>query len=621
MNDTVQTPPSESKALKRYSLSVALAWLVLFLGLRVFDSSSTIRLGSLLLSFLLLLYAPLFRWRASKMLSGALKQTERLIILFYIVSIIAFVIFLLSTNLTIAWLPTLTSSHTHSAQNDNPLHYLWLALLSFSLFPLLFIELSYAKLEIIEDLDFHRITRASRAGLSLAMTLSSIVCINLIATQLNAKVDLSYFKTTEPSSSSISMVNTLKKPLVVNLFFSPENDVLTHVEAYFKDLANHSSSIQIKRRDHLLEPNLSKKYTVTRNGSVVLVQGKKHHQLVIGERLRRAKSKLKRLDGDFQKALRSLLSPAKTVYLTSGHQELNNLARDSNKGESITDLRLVLNKLNFRFKTLNMSNGLASDIPKDAALVIIAGPRKSFLAAEIDALSAYLKKGGKLLAFLDPEASLDFSALLNPLGLKMHSRLVANEKAYYRLNHSPADRIILLSNRYSAHPSVKTLAKLSHRVATLFIGSGSLEKTTTSKPTHKITFTIHSMPGSFEDLNGNFSFDRSIEKKKSFELAAAVSKQMPSDEMRAVIVADAGIASDRAFRNYGNQIFIADSIKWLTKNEAAIGKENNEEDIRILHTKKEDQFWFYLTILFAPFVVLIGGLLYTRRRKQKRKPS
>ena len=44
-------------------------------------------------------------------------------------------------------------------------------------------------------------------------------------------------------------------------------------------------------------------------------------------------------------------------------------------------------------------------MPDDAATVMVVGPKKPFLASEIDTLFRYIDKGGKVLFFLDPETN------------------------------------------------------------------------------------------------------------------------------------------------------------------------------------------------------------------------
>ena len=56
-------------------------------------------------------------------------------------------------------------------------------------------------------------------------------------------------------------------------------------------------------------------------------------------------------------------------------------------------------------------------VPDDAAVVIVAGPQSDYLAPEIDALRAYLNKGGKVLFMLDPPDVVDAPPLTNLIAL------------------------------------------------------------------------------------------------------------------------------------------------------------------------------------------------------------
>jgi hypothetical protein len=76
--------------------------------------------------------------------------------------------------------------------------------------------------------------------------------------------------------------------------------------------------------------------------------------------------------------------------------------------------------------------------------------------------------------------------------------------------------------------------------------------------------------------------------------------------------------SDGLFRNLGNGHFFLDGLKWLGGEEDIIGETSSEEDVRIVHTRKEDQLWFYLTIFAVPALVLGAGLFYTRRIRRRK---
>ena len=67
----------------------------------------------------------------------------------------------------------------------------------------------------------------------------------------------------------------------------------------------------------------------------------------------------------------------------------------------------------------------------------------------------------------------------------------------------------------------------------------------------------------------------------------------------------------------GAGAYVMDAVKWLGGDEEIMGAPASEEDIRLVHSRKEDQIWFYLTIFAMPALVLGGGLAFTLRRRRR----
>jgi hypothetical protein len=210
-----------------------------------------------------------------------------------------------------------------------------------------------------------------------------------------------------------------------------------------------------------------------------------------------------------------------------------------------------------------------------------------------------------------------------------------------------SDHAIILTNRFSSHPSIATLSRLGSRVL-FFLGAGSLDAAPNepgAPPAPKPDFIVRSLTSTFSDKNGNFKLDAPEETRASQSLAAAVSapvdgpppggttgntddkKDKGSQEMRAVVVADADALSDAALMNpslaNGNPQFVVDALKWLGGEESTSGAvAESGEDVRIEHTKQKDTLLFYSTIFGAPAFVLGAGLLSVRRsRRRSRRPS
>jgi hypothetical protein len=149
----------------------------------------------------------------------------------------------------------------------------------------------------------------------------------------------------------------------------------------------------------------------------------------------------------------------------------------------------------------------------------------------------------------------------------------------------------------------------------------------------KVDMAVRAMGGTFADTNQNYEFDKD-EKKDTYNLVAAVSKPVaasatpPADaakdgasaqpkEMRAFVIADADSMSDLLMSNFGpNRLLLMDAIRWLGGEDSFAGEVNDEEDVRIEHSKQKDLVWFYSTIVGMPALVLGLGLTMARRARR-----
>ncbi len=619
-----------------FTVLYLLGMVLLFVAERMVLESKTIRFsldGAAAALFLIAIAGRLAR-RAKLSRDG--RAVENRILLAYLGGLIAILLYVLQADAVMEKLRPRFAEAKSAQRYQGALGALWPTLFLCSILPLIFIEISYAGMDVGRTLELNRVKRSAASGAILAMTIALVFALNFIIAEFNKKVDLSYFKTTQASESSKKMVKNLSEPFKVTLFFPAANEVEDQVRSYFEDLRRESKHVEVKTLDHVMDPNLAKELGVTDNGTVVLTRKKQNELIQIGTKLQRAKSTLKKLDGEFQAAFRKLAQVQKVAYLTVGHEERTGEDRDKVRGSSIRDLRTLLGRLNYQVKELGIAQGLGQEVPSDATIVIIIGPRKELLPAEVEALKKYLRGGGKVLAFLDPEAGVDFAPLLGPFGLRFNPTRLANDRFHVRLTMTQADRHVLFSNRFSAHPSMSTLTRNSSQVATVMLGAGWLDEIppTEQNPTRpQVQFLLHSMPFTWNDQNANLEYDPPAESRKVYELAAVVTmpvgapkppptktgKKPEQPELKLIVVADSDLVSDQVFRNPGNGYLFVDSVKWMGGEEETIGETTSEEDIRIMHTREKDQVWFYLTIFGVPALVLGGGIYYTSRRR-RRKP-
>jgi hypothetical protein len=160
------------------------------------------------------------------------------------------------------------------------------------------------------------------------------------------------------------------------------------------------------------------------------------------------------------------------------------------------------------------------------------------------------------------------------------------------------------------------------------LGAGALTKASVPpSPAPSVDFVIHTDTGTWDDKNGNLEFDQGNEQRKSYAVAAAVTLRKPkatpgetptpSEEGRAFVLGDSDALSDLLIINRANAIMTLDAVRWLLGESEVSGIANNEEDVPVRHTRKQDVVWFYSSVFLAPVLVLLAGWAVTRRRRKR----
>jgi hypothetical protein len=504
---------------------------------------------------------------------------------------------------------------------------LWPALLFCTALPVLFGELALASMKRAPVLDFLRVRDAMLSALGIGFALVLCFSAAYVASERDHKADLSYFRTARAGEATKKLVRALDKPVRVYIFFPPANEVREEVESYFADLTRESRQLVVEQYDYALHPAKARELNVSGNGVVVIARDAVKEQIPVPLVLESARSQLRILDQEVHKRIIGVSRPSRVAYFTQGHEERTfDPIGDNDQRSTVRGLKDLLTDQGYQPKDLGMAQGLGTDVPNDAGMVLIVGPRKPFLKEETSALLRYLDRKGRLFIALDPDAGVTLEELLAPLSLKYNPVTLANDKLYLQRTYQHADRINIATGSYSSHASVSTIGRFGMRAPLIMVGAGHLTKNEKGAVgIVNVDFTVHADTATWPDANGNFEHDAANEVRAGYELAAAVNKRnasalAPEDEARAVVLADSDAVSDMLLgRSVGNTYFVRDAVRWLGGEEAITGTITTEEDVPVAHTRKQDVAWFYSSTLAAPALVLAVGFVVTRRRRPARR--
>lgn len=459
-----------------------------------------------------------------------------------------------------------------------------------------------------------RLRTAVEGGLALAFGLGMLFPINWLAQEYNERFDYGFFKTTAVGESTRSIVENLNEPIRVVLFFPASSEVLREVEPYFSDLEGANLTVEVM--DHAMAPELTKEWKVRDNGTVAFVRGEAVETVKLGDKLDSARKELRKLDSKVQTALLKLARDKRTAYFVVGHEEMywKNAASED---ENADTLKKVVEGLNFKVKELGVDDGLAQAVPDDAAVMFIAGPKRAFLSEEVTAIREYRDRGGAVFLMLEPTETPD-PALVSLFGVEYTAQNLLSDKAYLRVTGGLTDRAYIGTNKYSSHESVTTLSKNSAQATFITPKTGGLREIA-GDHAGKVTVTVKGMPDWFVDLDGDYEYDKDTEKRGGgLDIATvAAGPSSGEKEWRAAVVADATWASNTFLRNAANAYFLVDTLGWLTQDPALSGEVENEEDVKIQHTKEGESVWFYGTSALVPAMVFLGGLFRVNSRRRK----
>lgn len=485
--------------------------------------------------------------------------------------------------------------------------------------------------------DALRVRQTAGGGLSVALAAVALILIGYVAATFDRSADFSYNKTASPGQSVREIVLSMDEPLRVALFFPDVHPIKDEVLVYMNELARITGRVVIVEYDRFRDPVAAREYHARSDGLVYFGEGDRYEQIVLGTDLEAARPQLRVLDSIVQARLLMLNRERRIAYLTTGHGELNDPLAGEYPGSGpvpnpgpfgegmppLQDLRSLLGLLNYDAHDIGAAEGLASAIPDDADLLMILGPRRPFLDAEISAVRDYLDRGGALIMALETGTEFTLEGLRDHLGVDYDPAMILDDQ-----QSLPSDRRVLLAKQFSTHPAVTTPSRQSVGNEVLMVGPGSFmpiedaEGVTTEA-------IIESPLSSYADRNGNFSFDDDAEEQRNHFLAIAVERPAAGDPagaeagagMRALVYADAEFLSDEWLIAGLNAVMLGDGIFWLQRDEAFIGEVVSEEDVPVLHTRAENFFWFYTIIFGAPAVVLGLGLAMIHARRRGRETA
>jgi gliding motility-associatede transport system auxiliary component len=472
--------------------------------------------------------------------------------------------------------------------------------------------------EIVRDFSGRQARYGSLAAASVLLGLGILAAINYLADRHNKRWDLTAAKQFTLSEQTKKIVQGLTKPVRVTVF--ARTDDFGRFRERLEEYQYLSNQLQVEYIDPEKRPSMAERLKENTLGTIVLEYDGRVQRVTSDAEQDLTNGLIKVVQGQQPK-----------VYFVQGHGERDIAGSD---GAGYGAIAEELKSDNFVTEALVL---LQQDIPADAAVVVIAGPRSDLLEPEVTKLKAYLAKGGKLLVLLDPPQNPDApqptnliallrdwsidvgkDAVLDPMSQLRGTRADVPVAAQYPY-HAITNTFRLLT----AYPYARSVKPIEGgppgRTATTFIQSGRNSWAETDLKT--LTTKGEAAPDLDKgDVQGPISLAVAVSAPVEGNSTPATPEGQDANqnkpETRIVVVGDSDFASNSVAGMGGNRDMFLNIINWLAQQENLISvRPRNAEDRRITLTGGQDRMIFWFTMLILPGIVFLAGIQTWWRRR------
>ncbi len=488
-------------------------------------------------------------------------------------------------------------------------------LLGFStIFLLLFIIGAYS--EVRAGVTSRQTRYGTNTGLMLAAFIGIMAMLNVVAAQNRIRWDMTAGGQYTLARQTITVLNELKDPIKVIGFFTANPALLgsrDQAQNLLTEYRVQSNLITYEFVDMEEKPGVARQYGVTQAGTMVFAQGD------------RRKLVLSVSEQDFTGAILNVTGTAQPViYFIVGHGEHDLLSKENSGYSFVRDGLIADNYLVFPINLSSMTS-----IPDDAALLVIAGPKRAFLPPEIAMINEHLDDNGKLLFLADPGLPEEFAPVLARWGIAIQEGSLIDGASFVQPDMTtPA----IQGNQYV--PSVIT----REIAATFFPGAIGMTVDIPEDDNDHVFVTalaISTFQSYLEKTLGTLEFDVNVDEFGPFPLALSVEASKPIGQRpdsptvtaegapdlgetytRLLVFADSDFASNEFFYSLGNSDLFLNSVNWLTEQEQLISIRPKPAAFRrLVVTQRDWNVILYTTVGFWPMMVLLGGAFAWWRRR------
>ena len=461
------------------------------------------------------------------------------------------------------------------------------------------------------------------------------VLANVAITLHDVHIDLTREKTYTPSDQAMKVIKELEQPVSLTYFLRAQDPGSQRMRTVLEQMARSNPRLRLRVIDPDTEPAAARNAGLRSANTAVLEAD--------GRRVQVETTDERQIAIGIQRLLRTDLQ---TVCFLDGHNELpidnfefhthlESVADHSHDdassavvttaGHGIGRLRRALEAQGYEVRKVTLAT--SPGLPSACTLLVLAGPRTTFLPAESLAITRFLEGGGALLALLDlgfvPDPEL--ARLLDRFGLKLPSQVIVDP-----LSHYATDAEMVAVTSYATSPITHNLSMSFFPGARPLIeippAPGLMRTPLFSSSRDSYVRQVDATPANGAQPSPGVRIDAdssavALIKSGPRLLAAAIEGRLPaaapdSTPMRAIVVGDSDFTSNSFLPYLANSDLALSMTRWLLREEKLTTVATRiPVPPMIVLSNSQMRTIFLLIVIVLPFLAIGLGLLTWWRRR------
>jgi len=470
-----------------------------------------------------------------------------------------------------------------------------------------------------------RVMYGAGSAASVLLVLGILVLASLLATWRPMRWDITSEQTQSLSPVSKALLKEVTKPLALTVFIAEGAGERQSAKEVLQLYVYHNPQVSYRFVDPEREPLKAQQAGYRFAGNVLLdYQGRRQMADQTDENA-------------ITNALRKVLKKERQkVYFLAGHGERD---LDDPKPGGFGVAKKALDNEGYEVESLNLLSRGA--VPEDAAVVIVAAPKKPLLSTEVQALKAFLEKGGRLLIMLEAFEDGGLKGFLAGYGVDLDNGLILDvNQVSQSLGLSAVMPIVSQYGPSKITQDFKNLVTIYPMARPLILRK--------DHPDVSLLALATTMSTSYEKLGKEWikdekaAFDAKTDKKGPFTMAAQVEIKLtpikgepapkrgpgqagekqpaPPEGSKTylVVFGNVDFAANSFFNLFGNGDLFLNTTNFLARAMEQITVRGTGK--AQLLTLKSGQIWalFLVSLVGVPLVMLAAGIWAYRRRRARR---